>query len=98
MNRKTNRFVVLTSVMLAVAAAGCAGRIATEQGQQCSDNLRVAYQELDTAKVKGFSGTVAWSKAAGLLSAAEFDKQLEKFPGCINKVERARAYIRDSQL
>jgi hypothetical protein len=98
MNKKLHRLIACSTAALALTLAGCAGLIATEQGQQCSEALRTAYQELDLAKVKGFSGTVAWSKAAGLLSAAEMDKQLEKFPGCINKVERARAYIRDSQM
>jgi hypothetical protein len=98
MNKKLHRSIALVTAALAVTLTGCAGRIATDQGQECSDGLRTAYQELDLAKVKGFSGTVQWSKAAGLLSAAEWDKQVEKFPGCIDKVQRARSYIRDSQL
>jgi hypothetical protein len=97
MKNRLHGFVFIAIAAFAATASGCAGRIATDQGQACSDGLRAANQELDLAKVKGFSGTVAWSKAAGLLTAAEWDKQVEKFPGCIDKVERARAYIRDSQ-
>jgi hypothetical protein len=87
-------FVVVTATLL---TASCAGGIASRQGQECSEELRVAFQELDFAKAKGFSGTVAWGKAASLLSAAEVNKQLENFPGCIDKVTRARVYIRESQ-
>jgi hypothetical protein len=87
-------FAVVVTALLTVS---CAGGIASRQGQECSEELRVAFQELDFAKAKGFSGTVAWSKAASLLSAAEVNKQLENFPGCIDKVTRARVYIRESQ-
>ena len=97
MKNRLPGFIAIAAAAFAVTLSGCAGRIATDQGQECSDGLRTASQELDLAKVKGFGGTVAWSKAAGLLTAAEWDKQVEKFPGCIDKVQRARAYIRDSQ-
>lgn len=92
-----SRIATLAACAAVLLTAACAGGIASRQGQECSEELRVAFQELDFAKAKGFSGTVAWSKAASLLSAAEVNKQLENFPGCIDKVSRARVYIRESQ-
>lgn len=95
--KRRSHIVTLSVLAVALLTASCAGGIASRQGQECSEDLRVAFQELDFAKAKGFSGTVAWSKAASLLSAAEVNKQLENFPGCLDKVTRARVYIRESQ-
>jgi hypothetical protein len=90
-------FAALAVMAVSLLVISCSGRIATEQGQQCSEGLRVAYEELDFAKARGFSGTVAWSKAASLLSAASVQKEFEKYPNCLEKVTRARAYIKESQ-
>jgi hypothetical protein len=97
-NHKPSRQIAVIAILFVAAlTVSCAGGIASDRGRECSEGLRIAFEELDFAKAKGFSGTVAWSKAASLLSAAEVNKQLEKFPGCIDKVTRARAYIRESQ-
>ena len=77
--------------------ASCGGKIATTQGQECSSQLRVANQELQDAKVKGFGGTIEWLKAADLLLAAGTQEQLERFDSCLDKVARARTYIRAAQ-
>jgi len=79
------------------AAAGCAGNPASSQAEQCASGLRVAYKELDFAKAKGFGGTVEYSKAAGLLTAAKVQQEFGKYPNCIDKVGRARAYIAKSR-
>ena len=76
--------------------AACSGRVATPAGQECAEGLRIANQELDDAKVKGFSGSIHWIKAAGLLTDASVHQQLEKFPSCTDKVRRARIYIREA--
>ncbi len=68
-----------------------------EAADQCSNGLDTAYDELDYAKAKGFSGTVDWTKAASLLSAASIQKEFGKYPNCIDKVQRARYYIEESQ-
>ena len=65
--------------------------------EQCENGLEVAYQELDFAKARGFSGTVAWTQAASLLSAASVQKEFRKWPNCVDKVRRARYYIEQSQ-
>lgn len=77
--------------------AGCGGKIATTRGQECSSQVRVANQELQDAKVKGFGGTIEWLKAADLLLAAGTQEQLERFDSCLDKVARARVYIRAAQ-
>jgi hypothetical protein len=74
----------------------CGGKISSQAGQQCSREVHLANQELEDAKVKGLSGTVQWTKAAGLITAANAKMQLEKFESCIDKAQRARTYLREA--
>ena len=78
-------------------AAGCAGNPNGSLARQCESGLSTAYQELDFAKAKGFGGTVEYSKAAGLLTAAKVQFEFGKYPNCIDKVDRARAFIARSR-
>jgi hypothetical protein len=80
-----------------LAAAGCSARIGSEAAAQCSEGLRVAYEELDYAKAKGFGGTVSYSKAASLLTQAKVQKEFQRYESCTDKVARARLFIVDSQ-
>jgi hypothetical protein len=78
--------------------ANCAGSPHSPQlANQFEQGLHSAFQKLDQARAKGFGGTVSWTKAATLLSTAKVQQQFNKFPNCINKIERARFYIKDSQ-
>ena len=87
-----------TALILCTAlfVAACSGRIGTPAGQECAEGLRIANQELEDAKVKGFSGSIQWIKAAGLLTDASVHQQLEKFASCADKVRRARIYIKEA--
>lgn len=87
----------LIAALIALLLAGCAGRIATEQGQACAAQLRIANQELEDARVKGLAGSIQWIKAANLLAAANARMQVEKFDSCLDKVRRARIYIREAE-
>lgn len=83
---------------IALVIAACPGPPRnTELAEQCERGLKVAYDELDFAKAKGFSGTVAWTQAASLLSAASIQQEFRKYPNCVDKVRRARYYIEQSQ-
>ena len=86
-------FVVAGLTLLAAFLAGCAGDPNSSQAAQCEEGLRVAYKELDYAKANGFDGTVEVTKAAGLLGAAKVQEEFGKYPNCIEKVNRARAYL-----
>jgi len=93
----TARICAVFWVLAALTA--CAGSPNDiELARQCENGLKVAYQELDFAKAKGFGGSVDWSKAAGLLSAASIQNEFGKYPNCVNKVKRARYYIEKSQI
>lgn len=82
--------LILTSVVI----GACAGNPGSPLAQRCSGGLAAAQSELNTARVNGFGSTVNWSKAASLLSAAKVQYQFEHYPNCIDKVQRARAYLR----
>jgi hypothetical protein len=85
------------TLLLTILLTACSGNITSDHAIQCSDGLKAAEAELEEAKVKGFSGSISWTKAANLIVAANVQKQLERYPSCIDKVRRARLYIRDSQ-
>ena len=91
-----NILYLLIAVMFLVA--GCATNPASKSARQCQDGLKIANKELDFAKAKGFSGTVEYSKAATLLTGAAIQYEFGKYPNCINKVERARRFIKNSQF
>jgi len=77
--------------------AACAGNPGGATAQRCSSGLDSAYRELDLAKAEGFGGTVDWAKAASLLAAAKVQYEFEHYPNCVEKVDRARTYIRQSK-
>ena len=85
---------LLLSTALCLSLGACSSMPRANLAQACASGLDQAFTELDDAKAKGFSGTVSWVKAAGLLSAAKVQQQFEKYPNCIDKVNRAREYIR----
>lgn len=91
------RYTIPVLITLAIANLGCAGNPSSSQAKQCDSGLRTAYKELDYANTKGFGGTVEYSKAASLLGAAKIQSEFGKYPNCIDKVNRARAYIKKSQ-
>jgi hypothetical protein len=81
--------------MIALVLAGCAGK--TAYRDSCAKQLNAAWAELDLAKAEGFTGTVSYSKALSLLTAAKTQQQFESYEGCTSKAERARFYIRESR-
>jgi len=89
--------IVTVLTLLLAAMAGCAGNPNSSQAMQCENGLNVAYKELDMAKANGFDATVEYSKAASLLGAAKIQSEFGKYPNCIDKVQRARAYIAKSR-
>jgi hypothetical protein len=92
---KKGNYAFILAVTLSLAA--CAGNPNSGQAQACESGLSTAYNELDAAEAEGFGGTVDYTKAASLLAAAKIQSEFEKYPNCIDKVARARAYIRSSK-
>ena len=89
---------VVAIAALAGAIGACAGPPKDAAlAEQCESGLDAAYRELDFAKAKGLDGTVDYTKAASLLSAAAIQQEFGKYPNCVDKVRRARYYIEQSQ-
>lgn len=84
---------MLVATLMSLSA--CAGRM---NGRvQCDNLVDTARKELDLAKAQGLDGTVSYTKAASLISAAKGQQVIERFPSCINKAKRARVYIAESR-
>lgn len=81
---------------LAVVLTGCSGMIGSDVAKQCSEQLSAAEAELNKAKADGLGEAVSVTKAASLIGAAAVQKQFEKYEGCADKAQRARAYIADA--
>lgn len=82
---------------LGLLVAACSGTASQAQVNACKNGLSQAYSEFERAKSDGFGGAVAMTKAGSLLSAAKIQQQFEKYPNCIDKVKRARHYIRQAR-
>jgi len=86
---------ILMLVTIVLTVSGCA--TATQGRERCGLLLDTAWKELDLAKAQGFSGTVSYSKAAGLITRAKTNELVEDYPECIETAERARFYIAESR-
>jgi hypothetical protein len=88
--------VAILVLLLAAAAAPAEGAKGGLEAE-CENGLRVATHELDLAKAKGLGGTWEITKAATLLTGAQIQSGFGKYPNCIDKVRRARAFIARSR-
>lgn len=85
------------TISLVLLLGACSGKASPAQAAACKNGISQAYAELEKAKAEGFGGALAMTKAGSLLSAAKIQEQFEKYPNCIDKVKRARVYIRQAR-
>ena len=96
------KHIFITGI-LATALTGCASAPTNtadpdyKLSRQCDKGLDVAYEELSFSKSNGFGGSWEYTKAASLLSAASVQSNFGGYEGCIEKVDSARVYIKESQ-
>ncbi len=93
------KFTALISTSLIFISCGlllmnCANT--PEFRSSCASESDAAWQELSLAKAKGFGGTVSYTKALSLLTAARTMQIAENFDACYNNAKKAREYIGDS--
>lgn len=93
--KKTTIFLLLS--VTALVLTSCAGARKGYNAAQCRQVLDTAYEELSFAKSEGFAGTVNYTKAASLLTAAKTNQTFESYDACVNNAEKARYYIRESR-
>jgi hypothetical protein len=77
------------------ALVACAGK--TQFRTACASELQAAQEESSISQAKGFGGTVSYTKAAGLITAALTMQTVENYDACYNNAKKARFYIRESQ-
>lgn len=83
----------LLSASLVLSA--CAGK--TQYRSACATELDAAWSELSIAKAEGFSGTVSYTKALGLITSARTMQTVENFDNCYRQAKDARFYIQESR-
>lgn len=88
---------LLTCALLAIALglSACAGK--TQFRSACDQEIDAAWSELSIAKADGFSGTISYTKAFGLITSARTMQTVENFDNCYNQAKDARFYIRESR-
>lgn len=87
--------LVSSFVVLVASLSACAGK--TQYRSACDQELDAAWKELSIAKAEGFSGTVSYTKALGLITSARTMQTVENFDNCYNQAKDARFYIRESR-
>lgn len=88
---------VLTGSLLIISLllSACAGK--TQFRTACDQEIEAAWSELSIAKAEGFSGTISYTKAFGLITSARTMQTVENFDSCYNQAKDARFYIRESR-
>lgn len=87
--------VIGTLLLTAFTLTACAGK--TQYRTACSSEVDAAWNELSIAKADGFSGTVSYGKALGLITSARTMQTVENFDNCYRHAKDARFYIRESR-
>lgn len=90
------KIVVLISAVGLVLSA-CAGARKGYSAENCRQSIDSAYEELNFAKSEGFAGTVNYTKAASLLTAAKTNQTFESYDACVENAEKARYYVAESK-
>lgn len=85
---------LILAVLVFTTVTACAGNPAGSKAARCERGLVQAEKALDAAKARNVRGSVEISKAAALLTAARIQYEFGKYPNCIDKVNRAQAYLR----
>lgn len=91
MNMRILSAILTGSLLL----SGCAAKV--QNRGNCAAQLDAAWKEMDLARAEGFSGTISYSKAMGLLTTAKTQQQFEGYDGCAENASKARFYIRESR-
>lgn len=82
-------------LLIALTLSACAGK--TQYRNACASEVDAAWSELSIAKADGFSGTVSYTKALGLITSARTMQTVENFDNCYTQAKDARFYIRESR-
>lgn len=91
-------FLLSSALFVAVLSSGCASTHPNpDAAKQCEEGIAAADAEFNQAQAEGFGAALEMMKASALINAARVQKEFGKYPNCVDKVERARAYIADAK-
>jgi len=93
---KTNFFLFIAFCVVIAMLISCAGNPKPYR-DRCAVELERAWQELSLAEAEGFAGTISYSKALSLLTAAKTMQAVENFDNCYKHARDARYYINESR-
>lgn len=85
---------ILAILAISASVAACGRAYDASEYNACADGIDAGYTALQNAETQGLGGTVQWTRAASLLGAAKVQLEFERYPNCIDKVKRARAYLK----
>jgi hypothetical protein len=92
----SSKFLKISALLVALTSlSACAGK--TQYRSACDKEVDAAWSELSIAKADGFSGTVSYTKALGLITSARTMQTVENFDNCYNLAKDARFYINESR-
>ena len=84
----------ISVIIVCMSITSCANK--TTYRSSCAAETDAAWSELSIAKTKGFAGTVSYTKALSLLTAARTMQIAENFDACYRDAKKARDYINNS--
>lgn len=93
---RMNHFMVVAAFVVLALLIGCAGNPKPYRNE-CDIALEQAWQELSLAEAEGFAGTLSYSKALSLLTAAKTMQAVENFDNCYRHAQDAHYYINESR-
>lgn len=93
----SNKPYIVLMLVAALSLTACAGARKGESAESCRNAIDVAYKELSFAESEGFAGSVNYTKAASLLTAAKTNQTFESYDACVNNASKARYYIAESK-
>jgi hypothetical protein len=63
----------------------------------CKVEIDAAWNELDILSSDGFSGSVSYSKAFGLMTSAKTMQTVENYDNCVDQAKKARYYMNQAR-
>jgi|SRR5215510_9520649 len=86
--------LMLSGLISMYTVAAHADQPAPTAQRECARTLDIANKELEQARAKGVTGSVAFVQASGLLFGAKVQQEFGKYPNCLDKAKRARLHIK----
>lgn len=88
--------LVISALIVPAWLLLCGMGLVASDKERCADGIDEITEAVKKAQADNLASTLAWTKVIGLLGAAKLHQQIEKYPKCIRKIERARAVIEDN--